>query len=90
MPTQTQIRILSQVLRMFKVRKLSSASLHCFIFLVRVVKLISLEYFGQHITIFGKSKVYIYIWLKWIRIRMDPQALDADPTGNFCSCVANN
>ena len=49
------------------------------------------QYCGQYIAIFWKkySLVYLYIWLKWIRIRIRQKDVDPpDPdTLVYCSCA---
>jgi hypothetical protein len=55
----------------------SSASLHCFIFLVSVLGVITIN-FGQYIEIFWK-KYSLALHLVKIDMDLDRQALDADP-----------
>ncbi len=59
----------------------ASLLIHCFNFLVSCH---SFQYFEQNTLLeMLKSKVSLYIWLKWIRIRI-PQH-DADPTWSGCT-----
>ncbi len=47
-----------------------TALLYCFIFVTSVIGVIIFNVLDSILKYFGKSIVYLYIWLKWIQIRI--------------------